>query len=95
MSSKEGWRTAVGLRYLGRFVHVGEETPNAACSVTMACPHQSPFEAARKRLSLGLHQVVIGLRSLRGFQLIEFVAAGSGGRTGSERFAVLGELDAV
>ena len=95
MSSKEGWCTAVGLRYLGRFVHVGEETPNAACSVTMACPRQSPFEAARKRLSLGLHQVVIGLRSLRGFQLIEFVAAGSGGRTGSERFAVLGELDAV
>lgn len=85
----------MGLRYLGRFVHVGEETPNAACSVTMACPHQFPFEAARKRLSLGLHQVVIGLRSLRGFQLIEFVAAGSGGRTGSERFAVLGELDAV
>lgn len=95
MSSKEGWRTAVGLRYLGRFVHVGEETPNAACSVTMGCPHQAPFEAARKRLSLGLHQVVIGLRSLRGFQFIEFVAARSGGRTSSERFAVLGELDAV
>ena len=59
---------------------------------THASPPLKPPESG---LLWGLHQIVIGLRSLRGFQFIEFVAAGSGGRTGSERFAVLGELDAV
>ena len=95
MSSKEGWRTAVWLRCLGRFVHVGEKTRTPRVPSQWAAHTRPPFEAARKRLSLGLHQVVIGLRSLRGFQFIEFVAARSGGRTSSERFAVLGELDAV